>query len=177
MALCCATTQAKPDTIDDTSVKQLAKADGFYFMSCPEATIDKKTKKKTVVWHDTENNSWHENIGFVKDIPTISSLESIFPRGIHVSSNNVSYIPAAWQLTEENDETVLHCYFRMPADVVKNMWLASNECVILDKQTGTIYQSRRTVPGDCYGKVENLDIQQLRNNQRLFDYHPRNIVK
>ena len=27
------------------------------------------------------------------------------------------------------------------------------------------------------GKVENLDIQQLRNNQRLFDYHPRNIVK
>ena len=153
MALCCATTQAKPDTTDDTSVKQLAKADGFYFMSCPEATIDKKTKKKTVVWHDTENNSWHENIGFVKDIPTISSLESIFPGGIHVSPNNVSYIPAVWQLTEENDETVLHCYFRMPADVVKNMWLASNECVILDKQTGTIYQSRRTVPGDCYGKV------------------------
>ena len=122
-------------------------------MPCPEATVDKKTKKKTVVWSDTENNSWHENIGFVKNVPTISSLEEILPNSSQFS--NTAYIPMVWQLTEENDETVLHCYFRMPADVVKNMWLASDECVILDRKTGTIYQSRRANP-DCYGKVFDI---------------------
>jgi len=50
---------------------------------------------------------------------------------------------------------VLHCYFRMPADIVENFWLCSEECVILDKETGTIYQSRRCVP-DCYGKVFSI---------------------
>lgn len=133
-----------------SEVKVLATCNGIFMTPCPEATIDKKTKKKTIVWPDTENNSWHENAGMFDKVPTIADIESIFP---HTHFNDVSaYCPVIWRLTEEGDETVLHCYFRMPADVVTNMWLVSNECVILDKETGTIYQSYRSVP-DAYGKV------------------------
>ena len=142
-------TQTKKQDVKQ-NVKFLAKCDAYFMAAVPEATIDKKTKKKTVVWKDTENNSWHEDMGFVKNVPTIDDLESIFPN-FHMPEGQ-PYLPVVWQLTEENDETVLHCYFRMPADIVKNMWLCSDECVILDKETGTIYQSRRTNP-DCYGKV------------------------
>ncbi len=134
-------------------VRVLAKCDGIYMMPCRDATIDKKTKKKTVVWPDTENNSWHEDMGFVKDVPTISNLESVFPDIARLpQGDSYTYNPIVWQLTEEDGETVLHCYFRMPADIVTNFWLCSDECVILDKETGVIYQSRRTNP-DCYGKV------------------------
>ena len=145
LAIACLTSQAQ-----EKQVKVLAKCDAYYMMACPEATVDKKTKKKTIMWPDTENNSWHENMGFAKNVPTVSDLESIFPD--FRMPEGKSYQPVVWQLTEENDETVLHCYFRMPADIVTNMWLCSNECVILDKETGTIYQSRRANP-DCYGKV------------------------
>jgi hypothetical protein len=108
-----------------------------------------------MVWHDTENNSWHENMGFVKNVPTTTiDIETYFPQFSGVNEGR-PLSPIVWQLTEENDETVLHCYFRMPADIVENFWLCSDECVILDKETGTIYQSRRCVP-DCYGKVFSI---------------------
>ncbi|MBQ9363083.1 MAG: hypothetical protein IJT97_06645 [Bacteroidaceae bacterium] len=149
LAFFCMAMQAQ----EKKDVKVLAKCSGLYMVPCPEATIDKKTKKKTVVWPDTENNSWHENMGFVKDVPVTNDIESIFPDAIMPEGK--SYAPVVWQLTEEGGETVLHCYFRMPADIVTNMWLCSDECVILDKQTGIIYQSRRTNP-DCYGKVFSI---------------------
>lgn len=145
LAFCSVAMQAQPK-----DVKILAKASGVYMVPCPEAVVDKKTKKKTIVWPDTENNSWHENMGMIENVPTVDNFESIFPDA-HIPDNS-AYCPVVWLLAEENNETVLHCYFRMPADVVTNMWLVSNECVILDKETGTIYQSRRTNP-DCYGKV------------------------
>ena len=131
-------------------VKVLAKSEGAW-VSCPEAVTDKKTKKKVVEWRDTENNSWHDDMGIIDDVPIFKDLSGLFRREL-VSDPLSAYVPMLWRLTEENSETVLHCYFRMPADVVKNMWLCSDECVILDKETGTIYRSRRTVP-DCYGKV------------------------
>lgn len=151
MVIACLTMQAQTKTVKN--IKVLAKPTSMYMSGYPKATIDPKTKKKTVVWHDTENNSWHENIGFVKDLPTIDNIESIWPKIAEMSEG--SYIPSLWQLTEEDNETVLHCYFRMPADIVENFWLCSDECVILDRATGTIYQSRRCVP-DCYGKVFSL---------------------
>lgn len=157
MAIACLTMQAQ----EKNDVKFLAQCDAYFLAAVPEATVDKKTKKTTVVWPNTENNSWHEDMGFVKDVPTIKDLKSIFP---NFSNDEVSsFIPIVWRLTEERQrvgddtsgmdaETVLHCYFRMPADIVTNLWLCSDECVILDKETGTIYRSRRCVP-DCYGKV------------------------
>ena len=132
--------------------KVLANSQGGIWMPKPEVTIDKKSKKKVATWRDTENNSWHEDIGEIANVPVAKDIDTIFPDLARIPSDNSPYLPMFWQLTEEGDETVLHCYFRMPADIVKNLWLASDECVILDKETGTIYCSRRTVP-DCYGKV------------------------
>ena len=161
MAVACLTMQAQTK-----NVKVLAKCRNVFFTSNPEATVDDKTRKKTMVWHDTENNSWHENMGFVKNVPTTTiDIEEYFPQFSGFNEGR-SLSPIVWQLTEErqrvgdgtsgiNEETVLHCYFRMPADIVENFWLCSDECVILDKETGTIYQSRRCVP-DCYGKVFNI---------------------
>ena len=147
MAIACLTMQAQTSR---QIVRFLAKCDAYFMKACPEPTVDKKTKKKNVVWPDTENNSWHENMGFVKDVPTATDLANIFPNLRELEDG--TYTPVVWLLTEESGETVLHCYFRMPADIVENFWLCSDECVILDKASGTIYCSRRTVP-DCYGKV------------------------
>jgi hypothetical protein len=142
VALVCLVTQAQKKSTVVTSrqeVKVLAKCDGIYMAGTPESTVDKKTKKSTVVWHDTENNSWHEDMGFVGTVPTVDNIEELFPSLANVPKDR-PYSPVVWQLTEENQETVLHCYFRMPADIVKNFWLCSDECVILDKATGTIYR-------------------------------------
>ena len=150
MAIACLTMQAQTK-----NVNVLAKCRNVLFTSYPEVTVDNRTKKKTMVWHDTENNSWHENMGFVKNVPTTTiDIETYFPQFSGVNEGR-PLSPIVWQLTEENEETVLHCYFRMPADIVENFWLCSEECVILDKETGTIYQSRRCVP-DCYGKVFSI---------------------
>ena len=146
MAIACLSMQAQTKK----DVKVLAKSDGIYMRPCPEAIVDKKTKLKIVLWPNTENNSWHENMGCINNVPVVD-VENIFPQ-LGQLPKGESYSPVVWQLTEENNETVLHCYFRMPADIVENFWLCSDECVILDKKTGTIYRSRRTVP-DCYGKV------------------------
>jgi len=148
LALVCTAMQAQ----QNKNVKVLAKS--FVFMApCPEAVIDKKTKKKTVEWPSTENNSWHDNMGIISNVPVEKNIDSIFPDNIPSGlPGSYSYHRVMWQLTEEDGQTVLHCYFRMPADVVNNLWLASEECVILDKQTGTIYQSRGTEP-DCYKRV------------------------
>ena len=146
LACFCATIQAQ----DTKNMKVLAKSIGIW-TPFPEVVVDKKTKKKTAEWESTENNSWHEDMGFIDNVPTVKNIDDIFPEmpNIHVDG---PYSPMPWVLSEENGETVLHCYMRMPCDILTNMWLVSDECVILDKKTGIIYQSRRTVP-DCYGKV------------------------
>ena len=128
------------------------------------AAVDKKTKKRTVVWTDTENNSWHEYIGFVDNVPVVSDIKAIFPEASNVGVPSSSYVPMSWQLTDEKiqvgdgtsnmeDCTILHCYFRMSADIVKNLWLGNKESCILDKETGVIYQARSTIPAACYNKV------------------------
>lgn len=118
----------------------------------PEAVVDKKIRKRTVEWPSTENNSWHEDIGFVDSVLVIEDFESVFPE-VRAHQEDGSYVPITWDLTDEGDETVLNCYFRMTADVVKNLWLGNQESCILDEETGIIYQARRTVPGRCYNKV------------------------
>lgn len=124
--------------------------------AAPEATIDKKTKLKTVEWPSTENNSWHEDIGFVDGVPTIADIKAIFP-DLPVPSEKYHYFPLIWDLCDERmgqeDVTVLNCYFRMTADVVSNLWLGNSESCILDKETGIIYQARSTVPERCFNKV------------------------
>ena len=173
LALACTTMQAQEIEVVDAVAEEVDVNPAFYqvfedaqkkgitilticsgiWTACPDATIDPKTKKKVVVWQDTENNSWHEDMGMIDNVPVVEDVNALFPDlGDLQMSNEESLMPMLWQLNNEGGETVLHCYFRMPADIVKNFWLCSDECVILDKETGVIYQSRRAVP-DCYGKV------------------------
>ena len=133
-------------------VTTLAEGQGVW-MPKPEVTVDKKTKKKVCIWRDTENNSWHEDIGMIDNVPVAKDFK--FPESRTFGSND-PFVPMPWKLTEENDETILHCYFQMPADIVKNMWLASNETAILDMETGITYRARRTVPEACYSKVFSI---------------------
>ena len=118
----------------------------------PKSTIDKKTKLKTIKWESTENNSWHENIGILDHVPVAKDIDSFYP---HLSDFNKrdDFAPIGWKLTDEGDNTVLHCYFVMKADIVTNLWLGNAESIILDRETGTLYQASSTVPEQCYDKV------------------------
>ncbi len=136
------------------NVTVLAKGQGMW-MPKPVVTVDQKTHKTVAVWTDTENNSWHKNMGTLTDVPVITNFNELFPSPFSVPANS-PYIPTPWQLTEEHGETVLHCYLEMPADIVNNLWLASDETATLDIETGVTYRARRTIP-DCFGKVFNVE--------------------
>lgn len=145
MILAGASTQAQER--NDVKVRAVSQA---IIVSVPKGTMDKKSKQKTIEWESTENNSWHENIGILDHVPTVNDTESIYPG---MSRLKEGYVPMVWRLTDEGDHTVLHCYFPMKADIVTNLWLGNDESVILDKQTGIIYQAYATVPERCYNKV------------------------
>ena len=112
-----------------------------------------KHKKETVVWPYTEN-SWIKDTCWVK-APVIDTnyYDALFPglRDATISSPRVNLVAINWMLTTENDETVLHCFFTMPADVVTNLFLAMQETAIVDLETGVNYRIRRTEP-ECMRK-------------------------
>jgi hypothetical protein len=119
----------------------------------PSAEIDKKTKKSVVHWNRTEKDDWFEPSDLVLEkVPTINNFDELLTDlDVGDPIEDVPYMSMPWRLTEENGETVLHCYFRMPADIVDNFWLTDEEGCILDKETGISYRARRTEP-DCYYK-------------------------
>lgn len=112
----------------------------------PPPTTDKKTKQTLVVWPTTEHD-WIKDSCWV-EAPVANDFSAIFPHK-NTPPKNVSLL--YWMLTEENDETVLHCYFTMPADIVTNLWVASEETAIVDWATGIQYRARRTSP-ECTSK-------------------------
>ncbi len=122
------------------SVRILAKSN-----CCPQKCdieYNSKTKKSTGIWDDLE-------MGYIKDkcevqAPIITDFDKIFPGVINGMPKD--YALLYWMLTEENDETVLHCYFTMPADEVLNLWLACEETAIVDMATGVQYRAKRTAP-------------------------------
>jgi len=126
-------------------VKILAKS-----QCCPQRCdieYNSKTKKSTGIWDDLE-------MGYIKDkcevqAPIATDFNRHFPNA--ASGLPKDYALLYWVLTEENDETVLHCYFTMPADEVQNLWLACEETSIVDMETGIQYRARRTAP-DCWRK-------------------------
>lgn len=134
-----------------TDFRERAKSWGIWVPN-PQVTIDKKGRKTTAEWPATENNSWHEDIGIVDGVPTVKDMKAIF-FGTDFSIPVDTYTPMAWRLTDEGVHTVLHCYLHMPADIVTNLWLGNKESVILDKETGIIYQSQGSIPERCYDKV------------------------
>lgn len=148
MAVTCLTMQAQ----EKNNVTVLAQSSGIW-MSTPSTAYDKKTKKTIAVWPRTEKDDWFEPSGLVVDkVPTVKSFADVFPDWVDaVPDFEEQYTPMPWRLTEENGETVLHCYLKMPADVVNNFWLTDEEGCLLDKEHGVSYRARRTEP-DCYYK-------------------------
>ena len=148
MAIACLAVQAQ----EKNNVIVLAQSSGIW-MSTPPSAYDKKTKKSIAVWPRTEKDDWFEPSGLVVDkVPTVKSFADVFPDWVDaVPDFEEQYTPMPWRLTEENGETVLHCYLKMPADVVNNFWLTDEEGCLLDKEHGVSYRARRTEP-DCYYK-------------------------
>ena len=147
MVLACLTIQAQ----SKNDVIELAKSSGVWAPRPAIETIDKKTKLKIAMWGRTEKNDWYKQSKTIENVPTIDNLEALFP-DIANLSKDLPYSPMPWRLTEENGETVLHCYLPMPSDIVDSFWLTDEEGAILDKETGITYRARRTEP-ECYRQM------------------------
>ena len=108
----------------------------------------------SVRWPNNEKDSWMKDTCWVK-APVISSdyYDSLFPgmRDATTNTPNVNLVVINWMLAIENDETVMHCFFTMPADTVTNLFLAMEETGIVDLETGVNYRIRRTEP-ECMRK-------------------------
>ena len=149
MAIACLTMQAQ-----EKDVTVLAKSTGYWTPVSVVTDVTKKKKPVTIAWWPrTEKDDWFELSDLMLDnVPTIDNLDELFPDWVDaVPEYEEQYAPMPWRLTEENGETVLHCYMKMPADIVSNFWLTDEEGCLLDKETGISYRARRTEP-DCYYK-------------------------
>lgn len=139
-------TTAKYTFQSETSgVNEYAKGMGI-FVSRPKVKTD--NNKTTAAWYMT-NMEWIKDYCEVDDAPIEKDILKIFPEMINLPQDDQSYMPMSWRLTEEDNETVLHCYFRMPADEVTDLWLTSEETCLVDQETGAQYRIRRTEP-DTY---------------------------
>ena len=139
MAIACLTMQAQKKDV-------VILSEGALWVEGP--SVDTKKKTSVAVWPRTEKDDWFEPSGLVvKNVPTVDDKDILD----YYKEAYDDYTPMIWRLTEEDGESVLHCYFRMPADVVENFWLTDEEGCILDRETGISYRARRTAP-DCYYK-------------------------
>lgn len=131
------------------NAKLLATSRSTFFYPVSEVNIDNQTQERTVIWSNTED--WNDNSPTVwaENVPEATFLSNDFADMNREKNNRMAGM--GWELTEEGDNTVLHCYMSMPADVVKNLWLASDETGIVDLKTGKNYRALRSVP-DCWGK-------------------------
>ena len=129
---------------ETNGAKEYAKGMGM-FISRPQVQKDPQTDKTTAKWYAT-NNSWIKDYCEMENAPIEKDILKIFPEMINLPQDEKSYMPMSWRLTAENNETVLHCYFTMPADEVTDMWLASEETCLVDQETGAQYRIRRTEP-------------------------------
>lgn len=144
MALVCTATQAQKK-----DVKVLVRSSILWRV--PQGA---KTNN-TVAWYpivegelETRGRFW------VKNTPIKEGLEKEFPALAQKSKTDM--VPLCWQLAAETDQTVMHCYFMMPADTVLNLWLASEETAIIDFKTGIQYRAKGAAEG-CWAR--NFDVQ------------------
>jgi hypothetical protein len=116
--------------------------------------IDSATGLSTVKWQSTEDrHNKAVDDQWAKYVISVSSnvIDNHFnsaPFG-HFRNMPDGMTLLYWELTEEDGETVLHCYLKMPAEAVTNFWLASEETGIVDAETGVHYRARRSEP-DCW---------------------------
>lgn len=120
----------------------------FNFMNMK---TERKVKGKTIAEWPANEVAYITDSCVVKKVTILKNLDDILPRNYSIP-NEEGITAAGWRLNVEGDETVLHCYLRMPADIVTNLWLAHEETTIMDMETGVRYQARRTSPAECWRK-------------------------
>lgn len=130
--------------VNANGIKVLAKGPSYIIPAPTIKVLDQETGKEAAKWSPT-NNSWRGGDKWVSNVDKVENIAELFPYLKDVP-DDVNYCPMEWMLTEENGETVLHCYMRMPEDEVTNLWIANEETGILDRETGTLYRARRTSP-------------------------------
>ena len=120
---------------------------------------DSRTGKTTIKWESSEDRHIKERDGvWVNNIPlrTIPPKNTTEKRDARRRFVGGTITEFSTQLTEENGETVLHCYMKMPADSITNFWLASDETGIIDYETGIHYRARRCEPQEAWYKYFNF---------------------
>ena len=119
-------------------------------MYAPPTVWDEELQDSVVEWRKTAN----KYRGDVKTVKTedlnfagrhTQPYQKISEALENIKSRN-DVIGLFWELKEEDNQTVLHCYFTMPAHPVKRMWLGGEETYIVDEETGVHYKPRVTTP-------------------------------
>lgn len=148
MLLAAATMQAKTVKNNSKTIFDGAR----YMMACPQPSVDSQTGKSTVKWNSTEDRhvKGRDDI-LVENVPIGTLSDNEFFKADNYPAD-VSLVSFWLELEEENNETVMHCYMKMPADTVTNFWLASDETGIVDYETGTHYRAQRCEPADAWYK-------------------------
>lgn len=149
LTLCVVTLASMTVLAQKNNVKFLATSKSTIFYPVSKVNIDNQTQERTIIWSSNEN--WNDNSATVwaENVPEATFFSNDFS-DMNLKKNN-RMAGMGWELTEEGDNTVLHCYMGMPADIVKNLWLASDETCIVDMETGVNYRAQRSVP-DCWAK-------------------------
>ena len=127
----------------------LASSGAVMMVGATNITVDEQTQETTVVWRNTEDWNNQTEILWVDSVPAVENVKE-FEASRAVEREGLAAL--AYELKEEGDYTVLHCYLQMPADVLQNFWLASNETAIVDLETGINYRAIRSIPECGWGK-------------------------
>ncbi len=113
--------------------------------------VEKKNKQTTAIMTNVEN-SWTKDTMYWLYNPPIIKCDSLgFGWTTLTLKKNIT-LSMNCMLTNRGDETVLHCYLPLSANVITNIWLASEETAIVDMETGDQYRARRTFPDSCMGR-------------------------
>ena len=119
-------------------------------MYAPPTVWDEELQDSVIEWRKTANK-------YRGDVKTVKTEDLNFAgrhtqpyQKISEALENIKspndLIGLFWELKEEDNQTVLHCYFTMPAHPVKRMWLGGEETYIVDEETGVHYKPRVTTP-------------------------------
>lgn len=113
-----------------------------------EPTWDEAIGDTVVVWEKTANK-YRGDSAIVRlcDIDTVGSLSDIGITKVspdYLKSRPMTFLVS--RLVEKENATVMHCYFVMPANAVKRMWLGGEETYIVDQESGVHYKPRSCKP-------------------------------
>lgn len=129
-----------------------------YVIGTETPTWDETLQKNVIKVRPTENGWVGGNkivnatdVNIVDDTSVLSKnvQESLKQGDIWKNQNKDSknrLTTIFWRLTEEKNQTLLHCYFLMAADVMTGMWLGGAETYIVDQETGIHYKARKATP-------------------------------